>query len=144
MRWTLWIYLCKTTWYCFCGCIKHFESPTLSRKESTGLEVHSRAGNSLIWFPSESLVFCQKMSEWAIHSKKWAIHSFTHFWWAICSRLLISSEQPERFTHDHSFPLSDLSESLTVAHLIWAKWENEQMINEQMSEFPALVHSMSN
>ena len=33
----------------------------------------TRAGNSLIWFPSESLVFCQKMSSWAIHSKKWAI-----------------------------------------------------------------------
>ena len=26
-----------------------------------------RAGNLLIWFPSESLVFCQKMSQWAIH-----------------------------------------------------------------------------
>ena len=41
----------------------------------------SRAGNSLIWFPSELLVFCPKMSEWAIRSKKRAIHSFAHFWW---------------------------------------------------------------
>ena len=59
--------------------------------------------------------------------------------WAIRSRSLISSEQPERFTHGRSFVLSDLSESLTVAHLIWAKWANEWMSNERMSEFPALA-----
>ena len=62
----------------------------------------TRAGNLLIWFPSESLVFCQKMSQWAIHSKKWAIHSFAHFWWATlanCSWSLIFCERPERFAH---------------------------------------------
>ena len=32
--------------------------------------------------------------------------------------LLIFSEQLERFAHGRSFVLSDLSESLTVAHLI--------------------------
>ena len=42
-----------------------------------------------------------------------------------------------------SFLVSDLSESLTVAHLIWAIWANEQMnaeqmSDEQMSEFPTL------
>ena len=79
------------------------------------------------------------------------------FWatWANPSRSLISSERPERFAHDRSFVLSDLSESLTVAHLIWAKWANEQMsdermsewamsewANEWMSEFPALNSSV--
>ena len=41
----------------------------------------SRVGNSLIGFLSESLVFCKKMSKWAIWS------------------LLIFGEQPERLTH---------------------------------------------
>ena len=56
-----------------------------------------RAENSLIGFPTESLVFYPKMSEWAIRWKKWAIHSFANFWWAtwvIHSRSLISSEGP--------------------------------------------------
>ena len=57
---------------------------------------------------------------------------------------LISSERPERFAHGRSFVLSDLSESLTVAHLIWAKWVNEQMSNEQISEFPALEKTVYN
>ena len=60
-----------------------------------------RAGNSLIGFPNESLVFCPKMSEWVIPSKKRAIHSFAHFWWATWA---IRSWLP--------FFLSDLSESL--------------------------------
>ena len=168
--------------------------------------VRRRAGNSLIWFPSESLVFCPKMSEWAIHSKKCLIHSFALFLWATwairswslisserCEQIahgrsffvsdlsdsltwlrgnerswanhsgrspkkrkwanrsvmliclerperfahgFISSERPERFAHGSSFVLSDLSKSLTVAHLIWA---NEQMSDEQMSEFPVLT-----
>ena len=75
-----------------------------------------RAGNSLIGFPSESLVFCPIMSEWAICSKKLVIHSFAHFWWAtwaICSRSLISSERPERIAHGRSFLVSDLSDWLT-------------------------------
>ena len=35
---------------------------------------------------------------------------------------LISSERPERITHGGSFVLSDLSNSLTVAHFLWATW----------------------
>ena len=99
------------------------------------------------------------MSQWVIRSKKQAIHSFAHFWWATweipshCSFLvsnlsnlltslikkegtsesLVWHERPERFPHSHSFVLSDLSESLTVAQLIWAIWANERM-----SKFPAL------
>ena len=42
-----------------------------------------------------------------------------------------------------SFIMSDLRESLTVAHLSWAIWGNEQVSDERMSfepmnEFPAL------
>ena len=44
--------------------------------------------------------------------------------WVICSRSLISSEWPERFTQGRSFPLSDLSNLLMVAHLSWAIWAN--------------------
>ena len=35
---------------------------------------------------------------------------------------LIFGERPERFAHDRSFPLSDLSESLMVAYFWWATW----------------------
>ena len=73
----------------------------------------SRVGNSLIVFLSESIVFCQNISEWAICSKKWAICSFAHFWWAtwsICSWSLISSEQSEQIAHGRSFLVSDLSD----------------------------------
>ena len=35
---------------------------------------------------------------------------------------LIFGERPERFVHDRSFPLSDLSESLMVANFWWATW----------------------
>ena len=68
----------------------------------TGLKWDNRAGNSLIWFPSKSLIFCPKMSEWAIRSKKLAIHSFAHFWWA---KWAIRSHR--------SFDLSKMSNSLT-------------------------------
>ena len=79
-------------------------------------------------------------------------HTVAHLsWatWAIRSRLLISSEGPERFTHGRSFVLSYLSKLLTFAHLIWAKWANEQISDEQirdkwMSEFPALLKLYSN
>ena len=69
----------------------------------------------------------------------------------------ISSERPEQIAHGRSFPLRDLSDSLTVAHLSWAiwanrsqsliwferneqmsKWANERMSDERMSKFPAL------
>ena len=35
---------------------------------------------------------------------------------------LIFGERPERFAHDRSFPLSDLSKLLMVAHFWWATW----------------------
>ena len=36
------------------------------------------------------------------------------------SNSLIFGERPERFAYDRSFPQSDLSESLMVAHFWWA------------------------
>ena len=92
-----------------------------------------RAGNSLFGFPSESLIFCPKMSEWAIRSKKLAIHSFALFWWAtwaICSRLLIiSSERCMQIAHGCSFLVTDLSDLLIFgdrperfAHIAQRKW----------------------
>ena len=91
-----------------------------------------RAGNSLIGFPSESLVFCPQMSEWAIRSKKWAIHSLAHFWWvtwAIRSSSLISSECPEQIAHGYSFLVSDLSDSLT-----------SPIFGEQPEQFTHIAH----
>ena len=48
--------------------------------------------------------------------------------------------------HGRLFVLSDLSELLTVDHLIWVKGVNEQMSDEQMSdeqmsEFPSLIQT---
>ena len=56
----------------------------------------ARAGNLLIGFLSKSLVFCEKNERFA--------------------HLLIFGERPEGFAHNRSFPLSDLSESVMVAH----------------------------
>ena len=92
----------------------------------------TRAGNLHIGFPSKSLIFCPKMSEWAIRSKKWAIHSSTHFWWAtwaIRSQSLISSERCEWITHDCSFLVSNLSDSLTSL-----------IFGEQPEQFTHIAH----
>ena len=64
--------------------------------------------------------------------------------------LLISSERPEQIAHGRSFPLSDLSDLLMVAHMSWAIWANRSQsliwferneLNERMSDerFPALL-----
>ena len=83
----------------------------------------------------------------------WANCSFAHFlWvtWANCSRSLICLERLEQFTHGRSFPLSNLSDSLTVAHLSRAMWVNCSLLliwfegNERMSEFPALLYCCCN
>ena len=72
------------------------------------------------------------------------ICSFPLATWANRSWLLICLERPERFAHGRSFPLSDLSDSLTVAHLSWTIWakSSQSLIlferNELMREFPAL------
>ena len=84
----------------------------------------SRAGNSLISCLSESLVFCKKMSEWAICSKK---ERFTHSF--------IFGEQPERITHGRSFLVTKMRDLLTslifgerpeqFPHITHQKWGNE-------------------
>ena len=86
-----------------------------------------RAGNSLIGFLSKLLDFCKKMSKWAIPSKN---EQFAH--------LLIFGEGPERFAHGHSFLVSNLSESLMVAHFWWATWANHSwslIFGEQPEQF---------
>ena len=55
---------------------------------------------------------------------------FLNYFLVTITYLLIFHEQPEQFAHSRSFVLSDLSELLTVAHLIWA---NKQMSDERMS-----------
>ena len=56
-----------------------------------------RAGNLLIGFPSESLVFCEKLAHERFAQKnEWFAHS------------LIFGERPERFAH--------------IAHFRWATW----------------------
>ena len=65
--------------------------------------ITTRAGNLLIGFLSESLVFCEKMNDWAILSKN--------------ERLLI-----------RSFLVSNLSDSLMVAHFLWATWVNRSWL----------------
>ena len=59
------------------------------------------------------------------------------------SNLLIFGERPERFANSRSFVLSNLSESLTFAHLSWAIWANEWMSDKRMSEFPTLQNIIS-
>ena len=48
--------------------------------------------------------------------------------------LLIFGERPEWFAHDLSFLLSDLSESLIIAHLSCATWAIRSLRSEEMSE----------
>ena len=125
--------------------------------------IHHQAGlgicSSVFW--ANRSFFCEKMSQWAISSKKQAIHSFTHFWWATweipshcsflvsnLSNLLTSLIKKEGTSESlvfffkrskmykkyffsqknlsesliRSLIMSDLSDSLTVAHLSWATW----------------------
>ena len=49
---------------------------------------------------------------------------------------LICHERPEQFAQSCSFDVGDLSDSLTVFHLIWAI-----LANERMSKFPDLLFS---
>ena len=73
--------------------------------------VWARAGNSLISFMSESLIFCKKLAnEWLAKKTEWFAHS------------LIFGEQPERIAHGCLFLVSDLSKLLKVAHFLWATW----------------------
>ena len=61
------------------------------------------------------------MSEWAIHSKKWAIPSIAHFWWATWANpswLLIFGERPEKFAH--------------IAHFWRATWANRSFFKINM------------
>ena len=97
-------------------------------------------------FWSESLVFCERKSKWAISLEKMSDSLICSFilsvlsklltiahlsWvtWVIRSWWLFWHEWPEWFAHSHSYVLSDLSELLTVAHLMRAIWANERISN---------------
>ena len=77
-----------------------------------------RAGNSLIGFPSESLVFTQKRS----------------------------NEQFAQKTSDsliRSFLVSDLSDLLMIAHFLWAMWANPSgslIFGERSERFTHITH----
>ena len=63
--------------------------------------------------------------------------------WANRSGSLICLERPVRFAHDRSFPLSDVSDSLMVAHFLWAMWaiRSRLLICLERSEQIALSRS---
>ena len=73
-----------------------------------------RVGTSLIKFGSELFIFCQ-ISEW-----------------------------PERFAHDPSFLLSNLSKSFTVTHLSWSTWAICSLRSKEMSEPFAFLKTLKN
>ena len=81
-----------------------------------------RAGNSLIWFLSESLVFfvfCfERMSDSLKEMSDSLIHSFLVNEMSDSLTPLISSERPEQIAHGRSFDLSEMSE-----------WANSQPCN---------------
>ena len=56
---------------------------------------------------------------------------------------LTSSERPERIAHGRSFVLSNLSNSLTVPHFLWATWaiHSQSLIFLELSE--QIAHSCS-
>ena len=99
----------------------------------------SRAGNSLIGFLSELLVFGEKMSEWGFAQRNEQFDHFRWATWAIRSWSLIFGEQPERIAHGCSFLVSDLTDSLTslifgeppewFTHIAHQKRGNEQITN---------------
>ena len=81
-------------------------------------------------FFSDSIVFCEQKSEWAIRSEK-------------TSNLRIYHERPEWTAHSRSFVMSDLSDSLTVVLLTWATWviHSQSLIYPEQSE--RIAHSCS-
>ena len=76
------------------------------RDEDNRMRDKSRVENSLINFGTKSLVFCQKSE----HSK-----------WVICSK---SEQFAQKVINSliRSFMVSDLMDSLTIAHSFWATW----------------------
>ena len=107
--------LCSTGDFLLPGLITHRRSDLKQLRQSWRWNktywAITRAGNSLIGFLSELLVFC----------KKWANERFAQKNKQF-ARSLIFGERPERFAHGHSFLVSDLMESLLVAHFWWATW----------------------
>ena len=55
---------------------------------------------------------------------------------------LIFGEWPERFAHDRTFPLSDVSKMLIVAHFWWATWANCSFRSFLVSDLSDLLTSL--
>ena len=71
-------------------------------------------------------------------TKNRVICSFALLWWVTWvnrSQSLFSHEWPERFAHGRSFVMSDLNNSLTVAHVSWAIWAKRSQSLIKMSNF---------
>ena len=85
----------------------------------------------------ELLVFCEWKSKWTIRPKneRFAHSLLCMLTWGNPSRSLFCHERHEGFAHSCSFVLSNRRELLTVTHLIWSIWANEQMSNWAMSKW---------
>ena len=59
------------------------------------------------------------------------------------THLLIYHERPERITHSRSFVMSNLSDSLTVALLIWATWAIPSQSLTCLERSERIAHSRS-
>ena len=85
---------------------------------------------------SKLLVFCEWKSKWVICSKKRAICSFIMSDLSESLTVAHLSWATWRFSLSCSFNMSDLRDSLTVAHLSWAIWANrsQSLISFEQSE----------
>ena len=97
----------------------------------------SRVGNLLISFLSDLSFFAKKLAHERFTNIR-VICSFALLWWVTWvnrSQSLFSHEWPERFAHGRSFVMSDLNNSLTVAHVSWAIWAKRSQSLIKMSNF---------
>ena len=74
-----------------------------------------------------SFLWAKEKNEWFAQKKR-VTHSFVLLCWVTWAN-----------HSGRSFILSNLSKTLTFAHLSWAIWVNERMSDEQMSKLPTLI-----
>ena len=82
-------------------------------------------------FSEQIARFLKKMSDWLKKTSDSLICSF-----------LVSIEQPERIAHGCSFLVSDLSESLMVAHFWWVTWAIRSHRSFLVSDLSDLLTSL--
>ena len=96
------------------------------------LQKHTEKYIFVNFFLSELLIFCEGKRNEQFSQKKSELLIRSFIMSNLSESLPAAHERPERFAHHHSFVPSDLSELLTVAHLSWAIWANEQMGDERI------------